>query len=878
MAISPRVARVLLIDDDIAEISAVKRVLSRSGHQAVLATSIADAVTLAEQERPAAAVVSAACENGGGVGLARRLLEESGGPRLPVLVLGEEKEVPEGAVRVPRPLDPAQLERELELALGGAPGTPIARMALKALSKGSTAKGAPLAPAHVAGRRAAADALLHRADEMRRERARAAPVELPKRPAPPSGAAGDRKAADGAALASPPAGASPAVDRLAADIEAELTRLGRDAPAEGRAGGPLDVDRAAEEIARRAEEEAERRRRADEETQRRRAEDEAAAKAPGRRGFGAAPEAGRATEEALDRTGRRAARGGSDGLSEAQGRREREATQIERGLAEAQGGTESEAGRLPAAIDGEPAAAAGQSVPADEPAELHAPSEEALLGESLEHLLSEVAGRLGKDMPGAPRREDGGATAAAEQPPEDAPPGRNALPGSPAEVAVGEGGGPRSPEAVPPALEFRGASPSAEVAAGREPSTPAPPGRGAIALETPEEAARRRIRPAASGPPPAPAPEPLAPPREFSEAEGTEAEAGASPPPAEPELSPPPAELSAGTLAEAPMPKLLALASRTRLSGRLDFGSAAPRSVYFEEGRVVGATSGAPQERVEDVALRLGFLTRDQHRQVGATAGLSSRRTALLLLERGFLKPEELTPLARRRAEEVVFALFSEVAAPFRYAAARVPPEERTALGRGPLVLALEGVRRKWVDPRLGAALGGPSTLFAPAPRAPQPSELGLSEPEARVAALADGLRTLDEILADSPLEPLPTRQVLAGLVMVGALTARFQGGGRREEAGSRSIDLGRLRDKLDQVRRADYFAILGVGRDGTPYEIREAAERLLGEFDPGRFHGVREPGLQESLEEVRRVVAEAREVLSDEVLRSEYVEALGIR
>jgi preprotein translocase subunit Sec63 len=110
---------------------------------------------------------------------------------------------------------------------------------------------------------------------------------------------------------------------------------------------------------------------------------------------------------------------------------------------------------------------------------------------------------------------------------------------------------------------------------------------------------------------------------------------------------------------------------------------------------------------------------------------------------------------------------------------------------------------------------------------------------------------------------------------MVGALTARFQGGDRRE-VGSRAIDLARLRDKLDQVRRADYFAILGVPRDGTPYEVREAAERLLAEFDPGRFHGVSDPGLRERLEEVRRVVAEARNVLSDEALRSEYVEALG--
>ena len=81
---------------------------------------------------------------------------------------------------------------------------------------------------------------------------------------------------------------------------------------------------------------------------------------------------------------------------------------------------------------------------------------------------------------------------------------------------------------------------------------------------------------------------------------------------------------------------------------------------------------------------------------------------------------------------------------------------------------------------------------------------------------------------------------------------------------------------ELDQVRRADYFTILGVGRVCTPHEVREAAERLLAEFEPHRFAAYREDGLPARLEEIRRVVADAREVLVDEQLRAEYVRGLG--
>jgi hypothetical protein len=342
-------------------------------------------------------------------------------------------------------------------------------------------------------------------------------------------------------------------------------------------------------------------------------------------------------------------------------------------------------------------------------------------------------------------------------------------------------------------------------------------------------------------------------------------------------LLPPPPELREGSLGDLPAPRLLVLAARYRLSGRLDFAGEASRSVFFEEGRVVGASSALPEERVEELALRLGLITRDQHRQVAqAAATLGTRRAAVLLLDRGFLKPTELTPLVRRRTEEVLFGIFADAAARFRWLAAEVPPDERTALDRGPLALAVEGVRRRWLAPRVDALLGGPGTLLAPAPGGPPIGELGLSPDERRTLALADGLRALDEIVGASPLDPLTTRQVLAALVLVGALAVRIHQAGTPASAVAAAIDLARVREKLDQVRRADYFTILGVGRLCTPHEVREAAERLAAEFDPGRFDAFTDPGLSARLEEILRVVADAREVLSDDRLRSEYLSGLG--
>jgi hypothetical protein len=205
-----------------------------------------------------------------------------------------------------------------------------------------------------------------------------------------------------------------------------------------------------------------------------------------------------------------------------------------------------------------------------------------------------------------------------------------------------------------------------------------------------------------------------------------------------------------------------------------------------------------------------------------------------------------------------------------------VPPEERIALERSTLALAVEGVRRRWLAARVDALLGGPATLLAPAQGGPAVAELGLSADERRVVALADGLRALEEIVQASPLDALSTRQVLAALVLTGTLIIRTLQAGRPSGHAVAAIDLARVKEKLEQVRRADYFTVLGVGRLCTPHEVREAAERLQTEFDPRRFASQGDEGLPGRLAEILEVVRDAREVLADERLRDEYLRGLG--
>jgi CheY-like chemotaxis protein len=941
------VPRILLVDDDIAEISAVKRVLTRAGHQPVLATNASDAMTAIQQSPPDLLLVGSTCENGEALAMARRLGAD-GHAGVPMLVLGEAADAPPLAVQLARPVDPEQLgERVAQLlgaaiarapeatAGGAAPGAPVARQRTAAPPRTASATptsprtptAAPRPPPAAdpgAARRAAAEALRARAAELRRPEAApaaaSAPMILPPPPAAPAPSevelasdgleallrraeeAERRHAAERKARARQ---ADRATVEAAQRAEAEriaVQKASAAREAEQRARAEADARRRAEEEARAADEErraAEARRLEAEEAARREAEDEARraeeaearAEAEGEARLRA--EAERRAAEAE----RRAAEALARRSSEEEARRAEEAEARARAEADARRALEEELARVRAALEEERrsaeeklqqvmerAAAEEQAAEelrrlAEEEARRRTEAELRKREEEEEQLRAAIASaraemealrRRGEEE--ARDREDAEAElrfaeeesrrraeaeaerrrAAEEEARRRAEAEaelrrvaeEEARLRAEAEAELRRVAEEARRNAAPPAFDFPGAG------------APAPdPG---PAPSPAEEDARRRVAVLRDQPPaaPEPAPEATGPARR---------------------LRPPPPELRSGTLDDLPAPRLLALAARASLDGRLDVQGEGARSIYFEEGRVVGATSADPAERVEEIALRLGLVTRDQHRQIAAAAAaLPSRRAAVLLLERGFLKPTELTRLVRSRTEEIVFGLFAEGPARFRWAGAEVPPEERTGLERTPLALALEGVRRRWLAPRVDAVLGGPGTLLGPAPAPPPATELELSPAERRAAALADGLRTLDEIVAASPLDALSTRQVLAGLVLVGALAVRLHQAGRQAGASAEAIDLARVREKHDQVRRADYFTILGVGRLCTPHEVRGAAERLLADFEPTRFRDAREEGLGERLEEIRRVVADAREVLADDRLRGEYLRGIG--
>jgi hypothetical protein len=84
-----------------------------------------------------------------------------------------------------------------------------------------------------------------------------------------------------------------------------------------------------------------------------------------------------------------------------------------------------------------------------------------------------------------------------------------------------------------------------------------------------------------------------------------------------------------------------------------------------------------------------------------------------------------------------------------------------------------------------------------------------------------------------------------------------------------------RVKNRLALVMEGDYFALLGVARTATEYEIRRAYDDLKAEFVPNRILTARNADLAADVQTIREVLDEAFDILSDTVRRERYRRAI---
>ena len=342
-----------------------------------------------------------------------------------------------------------------------------------------------------------------------------------------------------------------------------------------------------------------------------------------------------------------------------------------------------------------------------------------------------------------------------------------------------------------------------------------------------------------------------------------------------------PASLGAGDAVRA-----FARVVRARYTGALAFeDSTGIRRVLFRDGDFVTAASGADGESLVAFLTQRGDLPAEVAARVGRKLPQFGRHAGAALIAQGHLRQDDLWPVLRAHAEWLVgriVLLDSGAVSMEGDVPVRLQAEPAVFGGATGAEVLVEIVRRAVSPEQAVQRLGGPNIVLQ---KGDNPTLLG-------ECAIADGEAAIVRSISEEPLTETLRRagnkDFAAVLYILVELSVLGRTSGERRPAREPQEKRAAKPDPLDHAalrarilsRKAlseegDYFALLGVSRSATSYDIRRAYGSLKDEYDPARILTSETVDLRDDVELILEVLAEAFEILEDDLRRERYRRAL---
>jgi hypothetical protein len=325
---------------------------------------------------------------------------------------------------------------------------------------------------------------------------------------------------------------------------------------------------------------------------------------------------------------------------------------------------------------------------------------------------------------------------------------------------------------------------------------------------------------------------------------------------------------------------------RARYTGALAFEDATDiRRVVFRDGDFVTAASGADGESLVAFLTQRGDLPSDVAARIGRKLPQFGRHAGAALIAQGHLRQDDLWPVLRAHAEWLVGRIVLMQSGAVGLEAdvpVRMQAEPAVFGGATGAEVLVEIVRRAVSPEEALQRLGGPSTALQ---KGQSPALLGEC---AIVDSEAEVVRSISDEAVSDILRRVGHKDFVAVLYVLVELSVLAVASGERRAAREAKPKSAGKPDHLDHAalrarilaRKAlseegDYFALLGVARSATSYDIRRAYTALKDEYDPSRILTSETVDLRDEVELILEVLAEAFEILEDDLRRDRYRRAL---
>jgi len=284
-----------------------------------------------------------------------------------------------------------------------------------------------------------------------------------------------------------------------------------------------------------------------------------------------------------------------------------------------------------------------------------------------------------------------------------------------------------------------------------------------------------------------------------------------------------------GSLTEASLAdvvQLLALGFKTgclSITDRTRFGQ-----IYFERGRVIFARIVNRRDRIGDVLVREGAIEQAQLDEVLAEqARTPERRLGELLVEHGLIDAAAVTHAVAVQIEEAILHLFTWTQGTFFFEAGARPDTGEATVSINAESLLLEAARRidEWT--LIEKKIPSLDLVFSVDADRLEAARTAVTEEQRVLAALADGSRSVQDLVDETGLTEFETGKALFGLIQAGYAAAV----GRRAEDGAKA----RVAERAERYNLGVAFFRTGMLTDAAQ-EFHRVLELAPG--DPGpTFH-----------------------------------------
>jgi hypothetical protein len=221
-----------------------------------------------------------------------------------------------------------------------------------------------------------------------------------------------------------------------------------------------------------------------------------------------------------------------------------------------------------------------------------------------------------------------------------------------------------------------------------------------------------------------------------------------------------------GSLAETPVPEMLATIHRYGVPGVMEFSrEEETKRVCFGDGDVIFATSSNREESLGDYLLQEERITKTQYRvSSDELRRCPGKRHGTILVQMGFLRADELGAAVREQIQMILWSLFNWSDGDVTFSIGRFRDDEVYKIKIPTPRAILSGCRHISDGKLVTSRLGSRQSVFRVLPRPEHLDRLRLEANEQQLLDLVDGKRTLVELCEQGPLNPGQNARVLYAL------------------------------------------------------------------------------------------------------------------